>query len=98
MNDIAVERTIQTLPSKVTTKALLKQRLKWMLYTGLVGFLALGARYGHAVERRAAESTDDVYAGGNADRYRRMWLVLLRRSSLGTTNMCYGAADPSRSG
>ena len=68
MNDIAVERTIQTLPSKAPTKALLKQRLKWMLYTGLAGFLALaGARYGHEwwSVGRFIESTDDAYAGGN---------------------------------
>ena len=68
MNDIAVERTIQTLPSKAPTKALLKQRLKWILYTGLAGFLALaGARYGHEwwSVGRFIESTDDAYAGGN---------------------------------
>ena len=68
MNDIAVERTIQTAPSKAPTKPVLKQRLKWMLYAGLSGFLALSAaRYGYDwwSVGRCIESTDDAYAGSN---------------------------------
>ena len=64
MSAIAGERATQTGPGA----ALTKQRLKWMLYAGLAGFLAIGAaRYGYDwwSVGRFIESTDDAYAGGN---------------------------------
>jgi membrane fusion protein (multidrug efflux system) len=68
MSTIDVERTTQALPGKARARALTKQKLKWMLYAGLAGFLALGAaRYGYDwwSVGRFIESTDDAYAGGN---------------------------------
>ena len=64
MSVIAGERATQTTPSHPLTR----ERLKWMLYAGLAGFLALGAaRYGYDwwSVGRFIESTDDAYAGGN---------------------------------
>ncbi len=63
MSAIAVEG-----PARAPGKTLTKQRLKWLLYAGLAGFLALGAaRYGYDwwTVGRFVESTDDAYAGGN---------------------------------
>ena len=48
--------------------ALTRQRLKWMLYVGLAGFVAFAvARYGYDwwSVGRFIESSDDAYAGGN---------------------------------
>lgn len=63
MSAIAVEGR-----SRAPGKTLTRQRLKWLLYAGLAGFLALGAaRYGYDwwSVGRFVESTDDAYAGGN---------------------------------
>jgi hypothetical protein len=47
MSTTAVERATQALPGKARARVLTKQKLKWMLYAGLTGFLALAAaRYG----------------------------------------------------
>ena len=64
MSTIAVEGATRTSPGKTLSK----QKLKWMLYAGFAGFLALGAvRYGDEwwSVGRFIESTDDAYAGGN---------------------------------
>ena len=63
MSAIAVEG-----PARAPGKTLTKQRLKWLLYVGLAGFLALGAaRYGYDwwTDGRFIETTDDAYVGGN---------------------------------
>jgi hypothetical protein len=47
MSTTAAERATQALPGKARARVLTKQKLKWMLYAGLTGFLALAAaRYG----------------------------------------------------
>jgi membrane fusion protein, multidrug efflux system len=64
MSSISVEGATQAAPASLLTR----QRLKWLLYAGLAGFLALGAvRYGYDwwSVGRFIESTDDAYAGGN---------------------------------
>ena len=64
MSTITVEGAIQTAQGGT----LAKRRLKWLLYAGLAGLLALGAaRYGYDwwSVGRFIESTDDAYAGGN---------------------------------
>ena len=64
MSAIAGDRATQAAPGR----ALTRQRLKWMLYAGFAGFLALAAaRYGYDwwSVGRFIESTDDAYAGGN---------------------------------
>ena len=64
MSSISVEGATQAAPAS----ALTKQRLKWLMYAGLAGTLALGAaRYGYDwwSVGRFIESTDDAYAGGN---------------------------------
>ena len=51
-----------------SAKTLSKRNLKWILYAGVAGFLALSAaRYGYDwwSVGRFIESTDDAYAGGN---------------------------------
>src|SRR5271166_5591917 len=64
MSVIAGERTTQTAPGA----ALTKQRLKWILYAGVAGLIALStARYGYDwwSVGRFIESTNDAYAGGD---------------------------------
>jgi membrane fusion protein (multidrug efflux system) len=68
MRTTAVERTPQILPGKARARVLTKQQLKWMLYAGFAGLLALSAaRYGYEWwgVGRFIESTDDAYVGGN---------------------------------
>jgi membrane fusion protein, multidrug efflux system len=63
MSAIAGEH-VQTAP----IGALSKLRLKWLVYAGIGGLIALsGARYGYEwwSVGRFIESTDDAYAGGN---------------------------------
>src|SRR5580658_2402571 len=64
MSSISVEGAAQAAPAGLLTR----QRLKWLIYAGLAGTLALGAvRYGYDwwSVGRFIESTDDAYAGGN---------------------------------
>src|SRR5271157_1752926 len=64
MSTIAVEGAAKTSRGKTLNR----QRLKWMLYAGFAGFVALGAaHYGYDwwSVGRFIESTDDAYAGGN---------------------------------
>src|SRR5271157_2575878 len=64
MSTIAVEGAAKTSRGKTLNR----QRLKWMLYAGFAGFVALGAAhcgYDWWSVGRLIESTDDAYAGGN---------------------------------
>ena len=64
MSSISVEGATPAAPARLLTR----QRLKWLIYAGLAGTLALGAvRYGYDwwSVGRFIESTDDAYAGGN---------------------------------
>ena len=64
MSTIAVEGAAQISRGKTLSK----QRLKWMLYAGFAGLLALGAaRFGHDwwTVGRFIETTDDAYVGGD---------------------------------
>ena len=64
MSTIAVEGAAQISRGKTLSK----QRLKWMLYAGFAGLLALGAaRFGQDwwTVGRFIETTDDAYVGGD---------------------------------